>query len=576
MLTVGRAFAAVTGQCAPRGAIRANGCRIAAYPPDAAVAGKGAKGGLGVWPTGLLVVALAVLAVTANPAAAQLWTDHPVVVGETPVKALHFAELREAVNALRSRCGLDRMAWTDPVLTPGATPVKAGHVIEIREGLRAAYAACGDSAPVFGAVSARAPIEAAHVTELRDAIDNIQMRPVDIDDLVENPRVAAALRWRDTENRLLAYPEWPPALKDKLAWFAERLLTGRSGLPDVPINRADATWWTILSESDAEDLYAANVAYSLVLEARGALPWSLYDLSDRELGLLLGSENFYDWYGGFDVDGRRVDGYAVVGPVVPAPPGAIRDFLTAEGLIADSRRETLIRIIDWARYHLYHYYWPADPEGYEPDVDHWGYRGGAPLARILEGTTRKEDGFEGHATAGCHGTNWFLIHVLRAVNIPAEYIIWAGHAVPSFPSEALSLSHGDDPYNQLAKPLPPPLPELYEPFPASAIPIDEATYRERFKRTNSEEENERSIDTQVVMLAVEHLSPVLLLWRCYDLYHGLSKEEGELYRPGNTGVGRQFTIAELDAMRFWERLDERVAQFGGCWIFEGFLGPDPR
>ena len=36
----------------------------------------------------------------------------------------------EAVNGLRSPCGLARTAWTDPVLIAGVTPVKTVHLTE--------------------------------------------------------------------------------------------------------------------------------------------------------------------------------------------------------------------------------------------------------------------------------------------------------------------------------------------------------------------------------------------------------------------------------------------------------------
>ncbi len=312
-------------------------------------------------------------------------------------------------------------------------------------------------------------------------------------------------------------------------------------------------------QGNAEDLYVANVAYSLVIEMLGTVPWSLDDLSGHELALILGSENFYHDYGSF-----RVEGYTVEGPVIPAPPEVIRDFLAAEGLVGNSRHETLVNVIDWARYHLHHYYYRSDPDDdYEADVDHWDYRGGSPLARVLAGTTRKSDGQTGHFTAGCHGTNWFLIHVLRAVNIPVEHVIWAGHAIPSFPSDALYLSHGDDPYSGLTKPIPP----FPEPFPASEIPIDEATYQEWFSESNSDEENLNNVGRRTTELAVKYLSPSLLRLRCDDLAHGRSNEESEVYRPGSAGVGRYWTVAELEAMRFWERMDAKITQYGGCSVF---------
>ena len=105
----------------------------------------------------------------------RVFTDPTLTPGETPIKAVHFAELREAVNALRSRCGLASAAWTDPVLTPGVTPVRTVHLAELRTGLTAAYRACGlTPVPTFtDVVRAGTPIRALHITELRAAVNGV-------------------------------------------------------------------------------------------------------------------------------------------------------------------------------------------------------------------------------------------------------------------------------------------------------------------------------------------------------------------------------------------------------------------
>ena len=101
------------------------------------------------------------------------FTDHPIVPGVTPVRAVHFAELRTRIDALRTAAGLPRFAWTDPALRPGATRVRLVHLLELRRALAAAYAATGraspgwtDAAPAAGAM----PIRAAHLMELRAAV----------------------------------------------------------------------------------------------------------------------------------------------------------------------------------------------------------------------------------------------------------------------------------------------------------------------------------------------------------------------------------------------------------------------
>ena len=101
------------------------------------------------------------------------FTDDPIQPGLTPVRAVHFTELRARIDALRVRVGLGWFAWTDPVLRARVTPVRPVHLLELREALTAAYAATRRAVPRWTdavPASGSTPIRAAHVTELRDAV----------------------------------------------------------------------------------------------------------------------------------------------------------------------------------------------------------------------------------------------------------------------------------------------------------------------------------------------------------------------------------------------------------------------
>ena len=101
------------------------------------------------------------------------FTDDPLLPGVTPVRAVHFTELRTRIDALRRAAGLGPFAWTDPVLTPGETPVRLAHLLELRVALAAAYSAAGRPAPLWSDAAPAAgttPIRAAHGTELRAAV----------------------------------------------------------------------------------------------------------------------------------------------------------------------------------------------------------------------------------------------------------------------------------------------------------------------------------------------------------------------------------------------------------------------
>ena len=101
------------------------------------------------------------------------FTDDPIVPGVTPIRAVHFTELRTRINALQSVAGLRPFPWSDPVLRAGVTRVRLAHLLELRTALAAAYAAAGRSAPRWtdaAPVEGATPIRAAHLTELRAAV----------------------------------------------------------------------------------------------------------------------------------------------------------------------------------------------------------------------------------------------------------------------------------------------------------------------------------------------------------------------------------------------------------------------
>ena len=100
-----------------------------------------------------------------------VFTDDPVGPGVTPIRAVHFTELRAHIDDLRRTHDLGPFAWTDPTLAAGA-PVRGVHVTELRTALREAYEAAGRS-PGFSTepVLPGRPIEAGHVNELRRAVE---------------------------------------------------------------------------------------------------------------------------------------------------------------------------------------------------------------------------------------------------------------------------------------------------------------------------------------------------------------------------------------------------------------------
>ena len=96
--------------------------------------------------------------------------------GVTPIKEVHFSELRTRINEALTGCGGTAFTFTDPALKAGETPVRTVHLTELRSALGGAFDACGgnrpswsDPAPARGSTV----IRARHLTELREAIEDL-------------------------------------------------------------------------------------------------------------------------------------------------------------------------------------------------------------------------------------------------------------------------------------------------------------------------------------------------------------------------------------------------------------------
>ena len=101
------------------------------------------------------------------------FTDHPIRPGTTPVRAIHFLELRRHITELRGRAGLPVVQWVDPILTAGVTAVRGVHLTELRDALDEAYDAKGRSRPRWTdpmLMVGKTGIKAVHIMELRAAV----------------------------------------------------------------------------------------------------------------------------------------------------------------------------------------------------------------------------------------------------------------------------------------------------------------------------------------------------------------------------------------------------------------------
>lgn len=107
-----------------------------------------------------------------NPPGGAPFTDDPLTPQVSVVKAVHVAELRTRVNAIRATHGLGAFSFTDPTLTAQSTIVKAIHITELRTALNDAYVAAAVTPPLYTdpGLAAGTTVKAVHIAELRAAV----------------------------------------------------------------------------------------------------------------------------------------------------------------------------------------------------------------------------------------------------------------------------------------------------------------------------------------------------------------------------------------------------------------------
>jgi hypothetical protein len=366
-----------------------------------------------------------------------------------------------------------------------------------------------------------------------------------------HPAVAAAIVWEDSGGAH-QWSSWSAALKAELSQAFELARNrGSISVADVPPNQAtmaDADSITmILGAADAWSYFKASAAQSLAAEIDGQLLWSIQGYSADQLAQLFDSREMFAWTS--SPAGYRID--SMKGHLVPGPPSHTYQFLGTSDLIGNNRLDTIVRVIDWCRTNLIHFSGGTTAANME---DQWQYRGWPPLTRVLAGTTQTSSPAGGvkHRTAGCWGTTGFLRAVLRVVNIPVKLVTNAGHAQPWFMADSRYLSHGDDPYNQLTKAVPP--------MPASEIPIDQAKFDAWFGAGVSDADKNNNIGRRTTELSITWLPNYLLHKYCSDIAASKTHASGEVFDT----LSRTYTVAQLEALSLWNRMDTKIAGFGGC------------
>lgn len=317
------------------------------------------------------------------------------------------------------------------------------------------------------------------------------------------------------------------------------------------------------SKEDAWKLYLATVAHSLALEISGLVPWSFTEYSPTDQEILLNSKYFFQAGAiscqTYDDEAQTIpktyqfNGYSNFGRVIPQPPTVGFDFLVTNNLLGPNHLSTLTKLLNWS-HQLFHYL-----HGYSTlnVANHWHYRGGVPAVRVLEGTQLTDakgvpsNSYPGvhHWTAGCRGTSEFFRALLRNANIPVQVYQESceGHYLPILWTLQKALDHGDNPYSRTWETTPQ--------ISASKILIPVSQLQQWDTNSLCPIASRRLAE-----IAVTYISDILAEFYCDDLKSGLGHAQGQVYGY----LSNFYTMEQLNQMKFWSRLHDKVLQLGSC------------
>jgi hypothetical protein len=378
--------------------------------------------------------------------------------------------------------------------------------------------------------------------------------------LYAQQQICAALLWEDATG-VKAFNAWPSNRQEDLVQAFTRAWTGqKSTAIDPPPNLVtladNAPIDTVIPAESAWALFRDLVAWSLAVELSGQLSWSITTYTPAELYSLFDSETTFRWnaqYGGY----RFIIAH---GAVIPAPPDVALAFLAQNGIISYSALNSVEWLVDWCHHNLSHFLGGTKTIDYQ---DQWQYRGFPPLTRVIGGTLSTQNDGVKHRTAGCHGTAGLFHSLLRVINIPAFKVqqqgtelstgATANHATVSFPSIDKWLTHGDDPYSRG-------WPSVNPETSSSALLISTKQYAAWFGQNLDEELREHGVGRQPIELALKNLSNFLLEEYCADQKSGATHANGKVAQF----FSGLYTVAQLEAMNVWGKMDAKIAALGGC------------
>jgi hypothetical protein len=390
--------------------------------------------------------------------------------------------------------------------------------------------------------------------------------------LKAHPNVAAQIGWYFPG---LPYPQNLPSYKDWPAWLKQDLNTEwdlamkyyswqipgplsrfpeplPKGVYDPSANPA----YTTIDPTTAERVYLSFVANTLATEMVYAFGWSITAYSTDELAELLNYNKLLQYSG----NGAYAGWYRTTG-MSPMNATALVRFFWNEVGPTDDPLQAASRMIEWSN-RLAHVFsappesgWPPESDFYGPDAPPGTY------AQMIEGSPYQGpdlslQGWTEHWTFGCGGTTDFLIHVMKAINMPVKHVYDGSvpqclHNSPYFMTIDRYLSHGDDPYDQLVKNDPQ--------IPGDQILIPGWEFAAWFPPKAQDPNGlicSANVGRQDIELALWYLTDGLLEMYCDDVVSKTPRKQGEVFQA----LSSVYSYQDLLKMKLWNKLSVKAKQ----------------
>jgi len=243
-----------------------------------------------------------------------------------------------------------------------------------------------------------------------------------------NPKVGASIDFKQ------------PGDMAKVENYVKSLIqTGNFDFPDIYAANLTPNAPVLATYPDSVlwNVYYAYAAFSIYIDFSNRVPWKLSDLSQEYLYDFFNVEKMIDFF---------LSSFSIYS--TPTNPLFTYQFLLNNNIIGKTRNETIERFIQWSRYKLVHRtsYFGTESENL---INTWQYNGWPPVERVITGTSYINNGEFGHYIRGCGGAASFYRNVLQIINIPVLPIGIGGHIAINFPSENVTMLHGDDIYGTI-------------------------------------------------------------------------------------------------------------------------------